>query len=113
LASVKQLIEVFGDDTEVAMGREMTKRFEQIFRGKAIDLLALLNSNSKHQKGEFVLAIQGMKISTENELNKDQMALATSLSQHLPPKVAAKIVAEHYQINKKQVYQYILESTKN
>jgi len=110
--SVIQLTEVFGDDTQIAMGRELTKKFEQIFRGRAADLLDLLTSNNKHQKGEFVLAIQGMKISTDKLLSNEQAALASTLNQYLPPKVAAKIVAEHYQINKKQVYEYILSLSK-
>ncbi len=110
LDSVKQLIEVFGTDTDVAMGRELTKKFEQIFRGRAADLLNLLNSNSKHQKGEFVLAIQGQKNTTEIGLTNEQSSLAITLNRHLPPKVAAKIVAEHYKINKKQVYQFILQN---
>ena len=112
LDSVKQLIEVFGTDTEVAMGRELTKKFEQIFRGRAADLLNLLNSNSKHQKGEFVLAIQGQKSTAEIGLTNEQSSLAITLNQHLAPKVAAKIVADHYKINKKQVYQFILNQAK-
>ncbi len=108
LDSISQLNEVFGQDTEVAMGRELTKRFEQIFRGSAVDLLELLNSNHKNQKGEFVIAIQGMKRTIHHQLTNDQTSLARALNQHLPPKIAAKIVAEHYNINKKQVYEFIL-----
>ena len=111
--SVKQLIAVFGDDTEIAMGRELTKKFEQIFRGRAADLLSLLSSSSKHQKGEFVLAIQGLKTTSEIGLTNEQSSLAITLNQHLPPKVAAKIVADHYKINKKQVYQFILANSVN
>lgn len=107
--SLNQLIEVFGGDTEIAMGRELTKKFEQIFRGSAADLLTLITSNSKHKKGEFVLAIQGQKNSSETGLTNEQSSLAKTLNQHLPPKIAAKIVAEHFKINKKQVYQFILE----
>ena len=109
LDSIKQLVEVFGDDTEIAMGRELTKKFEQIFRGRAVDLLSLLRSNNKHQKGEFVIAIQGQKNNTEICLTNEQSSLAVTLNQHLPPKIAAKIVAEHFKINKKQVYQFILQ----
>lgn len=110
--SVKQLVEVLGDDTAVAMGRELTKTFEQIFRGSAIDLLALLTSNNNHQKGEFVLAVQGTKNENTDTLTNEQQSLAVSLNQHLAPKVAAKIVADHFSINKKQVYEFILSQAK-
>lgn len=112
LDSVEQLIEVFGKDTEIAMGRELTKRFEQIFRGSAAGLMALLQSNNKHLKGEFVLAIQGERNNNEGTFTNEQSSLAITLNQHLPPKVAAKIVADHYKINKKKVYQFILEQVK-
>lgn len=112
VASVEQLIEVFGADTDIAMGREITKKFEQIFRGKATDLLQVLMNNPKNQKGEFVLAIQGVKQSSTEQLTNEQSTLATTLNQHLPPKVAAKIVADHFNINKKQVYQFILNQEK-
>ncbi len=108
LDSIKQLTEVFGGETEIAMGRELTKRFEQVFRGSAADLLTLLTNNPKNQKGEFVIAIQGMKNTVHSQLTNEQTALANTLNQHLPPKLAAKIVAEHYNINKKQVYEFIL-----
>ena len=111
--SISQMIAVFGPQAEVAMGRELTKKFEQVFRGQAQDLLTLLSQNKKQQKGEFVLAIQGNKKEVANQLTTEQTNLAVILNQHLPPKVAAKIVAEQYQINKKQVYEFILsESSK-
>ncbi|MGJ8662904.1 MAG: 16S rRNA (cytidine(1402)-2'-O)-methyltransferase [Marinicella sp.] len=112
LDSVQQLVEVFGENTQVAMGRELTKKFEQVFRGKALELLDLLSSNNNHQKGEFVLAIQGSKKDHNDDLLAEHAALAVKLNEHLPPKIAAKIVSEHFNINKKQVYEFILRQEK-
>lgn len=112
LDSVKQLVEVFGENTPVAMGRELTKKFEHIFRGTAAELLTLINSDKNHQKGEFVLAIQGSKDIGLEELTPEQAALAVNLNKHLPPKVAAKIVADHFAVNKKKVYEFILRQAK-
>lgn len=106
--SVMQLATVFGPDTQVAMGRELTKKFEQVFRGSAAELTQLIQADSNHQKGEFVLAVQGNKTATVDTLTPEQERLATELKTQLPPKVAAKIVADHFDINKKQVYQFIL-----
>jgi len=106
--SLKQICEVFGGLTTIAMGRELTKRFEQVFRGTAAELLDLVVNDSNNQKGEFVLAIQGEKQPQNDELSNEQKQLALALHEHLPPKVAAKIVADHHDINKKQVYQFIL-----
>ncbi len=106
--SVEQMVTVLGPNTQVAMGRELTKRFEQLFRGSATELAHLIQSDNNHQKGEFVLAVQGSKGSLADTLSPEQARLATELKPHLPPKLAAKIVADHFDINKKQVYSFIL-----
>ncbi len=113
MASVEQLVEVFGPQTEVAMGRELTKKFEHIYRGQARELLAFIAHDKNQQKGEFVLAIQGNKKAGNEQLTAEQASLAIKLKQHLPPKVAAKVVAEQFGINKKHVYEFILLQEKN
>lgn len=49
-----------GPDRMVAVCRELTKKFEEIIRGRAEDVLQKLNERDK-QKGEFVVIIAGMK----------------------------------------------------
>lgn len=113
LDTLAQLEAVFGPTTAVAMGRELTKRFEQIYRGEVGQLHAQVADNPQQQKGEFVLAIQGDKKQNDTELTTEQAQLANSLKVLLPPKVAAKTVADHYGINKKKVYQFILDAPAN
>ncbi|WP_223787055.1 16S rRNA (cytidine(1402)-2'-O)-methyltransferase [Marinicella meishanensis] len=110
VACVDDLLAVFGATTPVAMGRELTKTFEQVFRGSLNELTDLIVADRNHQKGEFVLAIQGQKADTDEQLTPEQRQLASQLQQHLPPKTAAKVVADHYGINKKQVYQFMLDA---
>ncbi len=106
--SIKQLKDVLGKNTLVVMGRELTKRFEHVFRGTADELSTLISEQPNQQKGEFVIALQGEKQVNTDQLTSSQQNLAIQLKQHLPPKVAAKVVADHFDINKKQVYQFIL-----
>ncbi|MCX7552651.1 16S rRNA (cytidine(1402)-2'-O)-methyltransferase [Marinicella sp. S1101] len=108
VASIEALIEVFGETAEVAMGRELTKTFEQIFTGTAIELLQLVESNNNHQKGEFVLAVLNKKPAVSDEIGSQPAALIAQLMPLLPPKTVAKVVADHYGLNKKQVYNFIL-----
>jgi 16S rRNA (cytidine1402-2'-O)-methyltransferase len=56
LKTVRQLLEAWGDRNCV-MGREMTKKFEDFFRGSLSDLLRQLEDKSA--KGEIVLIIEG------------------------------------------------------
>ena len=46
---------------------------------------------------------------TIEELTSAQQQLAQNLKPHLAPKTAAKVVADHFNINKKMVYEFILK----
>lgn len=59
VASVRDLSEVVEQDRQVVLVRELTKMFEQSFSGTALELLTWLESDQNHQKGEFVLMVQG------------------------------------------------------
>lgn len=58
LRTLRDLREMFGD-RDAAVGRELTKKFEEIVRGKLSDLIAKFES----QKilGEFVVVVEGCK----------------------------------------------------
>jgi 16S rRNA (cytidine1402-2'-O)-methyltransferase len=55
LASLKDLVAALGPDRPVAVARELTKRFEEIFRGTAAAALEHFTANSP--RGEFTLLI--------------------------------------------------------
>lgn len=54
---LKEIIEFFGADRHVSISREITKKFEENFRGTASE--ALLHFSNKEPKGEFVVIIKG------------------------------------------------------
>lgn len=58
LKTLQQLQETIGD-RQVAVAREITKKFEEVFRGTLSE--ALNYFSSKSIKGEFVLIIQGLE----------------------------------------------------
>ncbi len=49
--------EYFGEGRRVSVSRELTKKFEETFRGSVSD--ALIHFQSKEPKGEFVVVIEG------------------------------------------------------
>jgi 16S rRNA (cytidine1402-2'-O)-methyltransferase len=59
LRTLRDLLDVFGD-RRIAVVRELTKKFEEISRGRISDLIAIY-SNRKIL-GEFVLVLQGKTI---------------------------------------------------
>lgn len=57
LKTLKQFAEFFGSDREIGVSRELTKLFEENFRGNIAD--AIQHFESKSVKGEFVIVLQG------------------------------------------------------
>ena len=64
LKTVKELYDNWGN-RKCVMGREITKKFEEFFRGGFSDLLSYLNQ--KTVKGEIVLIVEGMTKSSKNQ----------------------------------------------
>lgn len=56
LKNLKLLAE-FAEDKEIVLGREMTKMFEQIKRGKITEILEFFKQNPDKVKGEFVVLV--------------------------------------------------------
>jgi 16S rRNA (cytidine1402-2'-O)-methyltransferase len=57
LAALKDLVESLGAQRPVAIGRELTKRFEEVFRGTAAAALAHFEQHPP--RGEFTIVIGG------------------------------------------------------
>ena len=48
-------MEVFGQDTEISVSREITKKFEETLRGEIHNIIKIMESKSI--KGEFIIVI--------------------------------------------------------
>jgi 16S rRNA (cytidine1402-2'-O)-methyltransferase len=109
--TIEVCAQVLPDNHQIVLAKELSKRFERYISGNAKDVLAWLNQEDAHQKGEFVLMIYCKAIAQE-ELPVQAKDLMHQLIALLPPKSAAAVVSEHYKLNKKSLYQYAL-SLKN
>jgi 16S rRNA (cytidine1402-2'-O)-methyltransferase len=54
--TLKEILEHFGD-REIVLAREVSKKFEEVLRGRTSDLLTKLSSGTP--RGEFVVVLQG------------------------------------------------------
>ena len=59
---------VMGEERQVAICRELTKKFEEIIRGKAGDVLEKIKDS--RVRGEIVLVISGQETQRERSVNK-------------------------------------------
>lgn len=106
-ASLYSMAKVFGDTREAVLAREITKVFETVKRGTLAELAEFVSADSNQQKGEIVLIVAG-KPKGEQELDADVAKLLLRLSEELPAKRAAAVVADYTGLRKKQLYEHLL-----
>ena len=108
-ACIEAMIEMMGEGRGVALARELTKVFEQVFRGNLGQLREWLIADRNHQKGEFVLVLAGFEgdVSlTGSAMDNEQ--LITILIAELPVKQAASLAAKISGLSKNEAYKLAL-----
>ena len=105
IPTISAMLDVFGEDRKVVLARELSKMYEQIFRGRLLDLEAWISADPVHQKGEFVLMVEGAPVAEKPdavECSSDE--LLETLLEELPVKQAAGIAAKITGKKKNELY---------
>lgn len=110
LDTVQDLVDVFGDEREVVLGRELTKAFETFYSGEAKEVLGALQADPHGTRGEFVVMVRGADSqSGDDEAGAIEVdRLISALVGELPVKKVAKIVAGLTGKPKNELYQRAL-----
>ena len=91
----------------VSIGRELTKKFEEIITDKVEKLLMKLDEGDILTKGEFVIIIEG-DIAVEDTSWFEDMSIHEHvehyINKNMKPKAAIKQVAEERQMKTSEVY---------
>lgn len=94
------MLEIFGD-REVSLSREISKKFESIFRGKISALLPTLDGI----KGEFVIIVSGFDNTIINNDNIDIVGrVKFYINSGITQMDAIKLVAKELKMKKSDVY---------
>ncbi|RLY69892.1 rRNA (cytidine-2'-O-)-methyltransferase, partial [Staphylococcus hominis] len=92
----------------VAVGRELTKKFEQVVMFEVSQLLEAIENQEIPQKGEFVILIEGAKAQETKQWFEDVTIIDHVNhyieTQNLKPKKAIKVVAEERQMKTSEIY---------
>lgn len=95
--TLKLILEVFGD-RNIALVREISKKFEEVIRDKISNIIEL----SKNIKGEIVLVVEG---NSEQQEEKDYEQLINNLIKNgYSKRDAIKEIADKYNISKNKLY---------
>ena len=108
-ATLQDLATVFGAEREAAVAREITKRFEHVYRGTLAALARQCATDANMMRGEIVLVVAGAP-SSEDDAADALVATRTLeiLLQELPVSQAARIAAQLTGHSRKDLYERAL-----
>ena len=99
LKTMNLMLEIFGD-RKVSLSREISKKFESVYRGRISELIPTLESI----KGEFVIVVEGFK----NNNNDDEFGVIEQINFYIENGMkqmdAIKMVAKERGLKKNDVY---------
>ena len=107
--TVTAMLEIFGANRKVVLARELTKLYEEVYRGDLAGLDQWISkdesSQKVRQKGEFVLMISGHIEEIESDVvNCSTEALLQILLDELPVKQAAGLASKITGRKKNELY---------
>ena len=110
LASLTDMITVFGSERPVTYCRELTKTFETVRKTTLSELSEFVANDPNQQKGEIVLVVGGQP-KADNENLEQHDDLLKRLLEDLSVKKAAALASDLTGVKKNALYQRLLELT--
>ncbi len=111
LIETLQIINEIMPQRLICIAKELTKIYEEIFFGNAMELLQIFDENPDKTKGEFVVIVE--KISKEQIKFEEKEVIKLVKILHKNGKSIKDIsmeIAEIYGVNKKEIYKLALEN---
>jgi len=94
VATVEDLIDLFGVEREVTLARELTKTYETLLNGNLTELLTQIKGDVNQQKGEMVLVVRGFDGAEQSAQEQEEERVLKLLLVDLPVKQAAGLAAK-------------------
>ena len=98
MKTLNMMLEVFGD-RDISISREITKKFETVYRGKLSDVIRNVS-----EKGEFVIVVSGCEEKVIDDNLSINEAVDLYIKAGLDVMTAIKKVAKDRKIPKNEVY---------
>jgi 16S rRNA (cytidine1402-2'-O)-methyltransferase len=100
---------VFGGDRIVSVCRELTKKFETIYRNRISSILDIMTRDTLQQKGEFVVILEGGEKDRARNNGELEKIIRVMLNHGVSVKNASAIAAEITGARKKESYEMALK----
>jgi 16S rRNA (cytidine1402-2'-O)-methyltransferase len=108
--TLEDLRERFGADRQAVVARELTKKFETVYRGSLGELAAQAGADPALARGESVLLVHGADEAARTASQVDADQLLRLLLLELPPSQAARLAAQITGLPRKALYERALAS---
>jgi 16S rRNA (cytidine1402-2'-O)-methyltransferase len=108
LETVDDMVEIFGQQRQGFLAREISKAFETFLQGTLEQLQQQIALDSNQQRGEIVLVIAGVEEKTASATVSAEKVLKLLLKE-LPASKAASLTAKICGADKKAMYQVALQ----
>ncbi|MGA9342992.1 MAG: 16S rRNA (cytidine(1402)-2'-O)-methyltransferase [Rhodanobacteraceae bacterium] len=93
VASLGDMVSVFGAERRAVLAREMTKLFETVRAATLAELGEFVASDSNQRRGEFVLLVAGAEGNADGAAVVEGQRIFALLREELPPAQAAKLAS--------------------
>ncbi|MAW23840.1 MAG: 16S rRNA (cytidine(1402)-2'-O)-methyltransferase [Cellvibrionales bacterium TMED47] len=108
LETVTDMVEIFGQQRQGFLAREISKTFETFIQGTLSELQQQISLDTNQQRGEIVLVIAGAEEKTATTTVSAEKVLKLLLNE-LPASKAASLTAKICGADKKAMYQVALQ----
>ncbi|HCC82721.1 MAG TPA: 16S rRNA (cytidine(1402)-2'-O)-methyltransferase [Methylophaga sp.] len=108
VASLQDMLTVFGGDRKACLARELTKMFETIVTLPRAELVDVVINDANHQKGEIVLLVEGQAAVVDSD-EAEEVRVLQILLDEVSLKQAAAITASILGIKKNKAYEMALK----
>ena len=109
-ATLQDLGEIFGHQRQIVMARELTKFYEEFWRGAIAQAISDYRDREKEPQGEYTLVVAGA-LPHQAQLSSAELTaeLAHMISQGVSRSQASRELAKMTSIPRRQLYQLALE----
>ena len=109
LKTLIDFVEIFGSNHKITIGRELTKYYEEFWRGNLKDAV-LHYKETENIKGEFTLVLSGCPQNNLLDLNTEQVKveLQKLLEKGMTRSQASKYLATTVNFSRRQIYEISL-----
>ncbi|HVV69683.1 MAG TPA: 16S rRNA (cytidine(1402)-2'-O)-methyltransferase [Gammaproteobacteria bacterium] len=109
LKLLQDIMGIFEEKRRIVLVKELTKTFETFFAGTAAEVYNWLKADPYHQKGEFVVLVEGASLEKNSEIPQEAQRILALLCDELPLKQAALLTAKITGVKKNVLYNFAVK----